>query len=134
MLITSLACATKVGNQLGNGCKGMAGTIIASGGTCETVCDRGYTPSVVTRRSLVVDAVRTELLHKNLKDGGCISCIHFFSYHFVELVELVSVFREVHLLRRTCLLSIAEPRRSWHVSRARSNPTLTFVKRTNARQ
>lgn len=36
----------KVGNQLGNGCKGMAGTIIASGGTCETVCARGYTPSV----------------------------------------------------------------------------------------
>ena len=59
MSITSLACATKVGNQLGNGCKGMAGTIIASGGTCETVCARGYTPSVVTRRSLVVDAVRT---------------------------------------------------------------------------
>lgn len=38
----------KVGNQLGNGCKGLTGTVVASGAACQTVCASGYTPSVVT--------------------------------------------------------------------------------------
>ncbi|CAJ1344647.1 unnamed protein product [Effrenium voratum] len=36
----------KATDRKGNGCKGMPGTVVASGATCETECSNGYTPSV----------------------------------------------------------------------------------------
>ncbi|CAE7814143.1 unnamed protein product, partial [Symbiodinium sp. CCMP2456] len=35
-----------VTNARGNGCRGIVGTVLASGAECSTICDRGYSPSV----------------------------------------------------------------------------------------
>eukprot|EP00439_Symbiodinium_sp_Y106_P080392 s473_g19.t1 len=35
-----------VTNARGNGCRGIVGTVLASGAECSTICNRGYSPSV----------------------------------------------------------------------------------------